>query len=398
MGNCAMAEPEFATRYVNRAQARREFGDDADAYARLYFEGDEIADRLADWLSQQPARRTLFETAIERGIHAVDDDAPELRAFFDALCPPAWVDYEKMDLGAITYQRTGFAGMLVLSAWSLLNGYHSAPAVKPLAFTGALEQAAAHRLAQTSKFVSDTTQRGAMRRFNEGFKANARVRLVHASIRNRLRDDPRWDRQAWGEPINQADMFGTLLEFSLLLVEGTRQLGFHFTDKEFEAVLHLWRYAGHLGGVHPKLLSHLSSVEQALRIAQLVKMVQPGPDADSLKLADALRAVPGQNARNEAERRRAFYVSKFHDGLARALNGKEIADALNVPDDPWKFAIYPVRAIVTPLEWARRRVPGATTAAAIASNRLIRADIARMLSIKGRTNHARHRLKVEPAT
>jgi hypothetical protein len=77
---------------------------------------------------------------------------------------------------------------------------------------------------------------------------------MHAQIRRLLRASPRWDGTAWGDPINQVDMAGTVLLFSLVLVDGLRMLGFRIGRQECEDVLHLWRVAGWVLGVEPELL------------------------------------------------------------------------------------------------------------------------------------------------
>ena len=108
-------------------------------------------------------------------------------------------------------------------------------------------------------------------------------------------------------------------------------------------------------------------------------MVQPGPDEDSLALTRQLLKVPKQNARGAGPGALGVAVSRFHNGLARALNGPEIADNLGIPNDFWQFSEYPVRAVLTPLERVRRRVPFANRLVAHASNTIIRKDLERIL-------------------
>jgi hypothetical protein len=47
-----------------------------------------------------------------------------------------------------------------------------------------------------------------------------RVRLIHARVRHALSRSPAWRPDAWGAPINQYDMAGTVLLFSSKLFEG----------------------------------------------------------------------------------------------------------------------------------------------------------------------------------
>lgn len=371
----------FPSRYRRRWQAGHFFGETADQYASFYTQSDPVADRLADWLQARgEPGRSLFEKALREGIASVPESPAELQEFFSAAeTIPRWVDFEQINRGALAYQRFGLVGLIVLSAWSLLNGYHSSAAVKPLAMTGQLRRNAQRRLAETARFVSEATQVNGLRPGHSGHEISLRVRLIHSHVRRSCLASGSWRTHEWGLPINQADMFGTLLEFSLLMMDGARRLGFELTESEADAILALWRYCGHLSGVDPWLLSQLQSETKTRRVADLIHLVQPGPDEDSVALAEALLEVPGQNAPGKAPSWVARFVTRFHHGLARALNGPEIADDLGLPDDLWQYVEYPARAIIRPLETLRRRVPGGNRVAARIGNDAIRRDLRRLL-------------------
>jgi hypothetical protein len=371
----------FPSRYSNREQARRRFGADADRHASFYRVGDPLADDLAAWLrgEGEPAKRD-FETALRHGIDSVSDPSPALFRFFErAETVPAWVDFDELEVGALAYQRFGILGMIVLSAWALINGYHSSAAVKPLAFTGQLKYNTQRRLAETARYVSEATQIDGLRRGRPGYEISLRVSLIHAHVRHACMRSPEWRTEDWGVAINQADMLGTLLEFSLLMMDGARRLGFHATPEERKAILAMWRYAGHLSGIDPWLLDHFATEGRTRRLADLVGLVQPGPDEDSRMLAHQLLKVPEADVDHGLPKAVVLAFSRFHNGLARALNGHEIADNLGVPDDLWQYAEYPIRAVVASLERVRRMIPGADRAFARANNVIIRKDLERNL-------------------
>jgi hypothetical protein len=372
---------ELAERFVNREEAARLHGAIALAYGRSQLRGDPLADALHEWLCREGTRgRALFERALRHGIAAIDAPPTPLAGFFAQIeRVPEWADWQRMDLGARTYQRVGPATLLVLSAWSLMNGYHSGAAVKPLAFTRQLEAMAPRRLAETGRFVTEVSQVGGMQRHARGFEIAVRVRMMHASVRAGLTRSPAWNAQAWGAPINQADMLGTMMEFSLLWMRGAEMMGFHLEPEEREAVLHLWRYVGWVSGVDDELLGWLDTMERGVRTAEMVHLVQPGPDQDSLALAAALREVPRRLARTRFEKLFSRFVVPYHDGLTRAFNGDQIADDLRIPNAAWKHAIVPTRAIVGAIERVRRAVPGATWLATELGNRRVRAQIERIL-------------------
>lgn len=368
---------EFVTRYANREAARATHGELADTYARFYLRGDPLADAAAADLRAMADGHAV----LGRAVAAHDAEGPESlrRLVAEARSVPEWVDFDRADEGARAYRRLGTAGFMVLSAWSLMNGYHSGPAVKPLMFTGQLNRSAGRRLAETARFVTEVAQRGAMRRGGSAVALAIQVRVMHAMVRNMLRDSADWDTAAWGVPINQADMAGTVVEFSLLVQRGAEQLGFVFSDREAEAMLHLWRYAGHVLGVHPRLLAELASVERGVPFAQLIHDVQPGPDEDSLALARALRATLLEGAERPWERAGARFVQRYHDGLTWAFNGDEIARDLGIPNRAWRHAVIPTRWVVGALEMARVRLPGATHVADWLGNRTVRRNVAGML-------------------
>ena len=116
-----------------------------------------------------------------------------------------------------------------------------------------------------------------------------------------------------------------------------------------------------------------------LNRAGAVEFTDQGPDEDSVALAEALLGVPGQNAPGKAPNLIARFVMRFHHGLARALNGPEVADNLGLPDDLWQYAEYPARAIIKPLERLRRWVPGGNRVAAHIGNGAVRRDLSRLL-------------------
>ncbi|HJL47786.1 MAG TPA: oxygenase MpaB family protein, partial [Polyangiaceae bacterium LLY-WYZ-15_(1-7)] len=285
----------------------------------------------------------------------------------------------RLALGARTYQRIGKPLLFILSAWSLMNGYHSGAAVKPLTFTGQLDRMAPRRLAETGRFLVEVCQDGGVAPYAEGWRIALRVRLMHAGVRRMILRSGEWDSARWGLPINQADMAGTIIEFSLLVLAGARELGFRFRPAESEALVHLWRWVGHLSGVAAPLLDELANEARGVAFAELVKLVQPGPDQDSLDLAAALRVVPREAARTRREKLLAAAVVPYHDGLTWAFNGDAIARALRIPNRAWRHAIHPTRLLVGGLETVRQTLPGGDALFARAGNRALHADITRML-------------------
>lgn len=360
MGTPLFESMLIPSRVSNLEEARRRYGSRADYYVRFLTIGDPLADAVLESFKELPPGegQRMLDTALEHGIDRVPDAPDSLRALFEQLdTVPAWVDWKRLRRGALVYQRTGLAGALVLSALSLMNGYHSAAAIQPLVFTGQLDKMARRRLAETGRFIADTIAIDGLKRHARGFASTVKVRMVHAAVRRMLSRSPSWDTKAWGTPINNADMAATSLSFSVAMLYGTRAMGLHFEPREADDLMLLWRYSGYLSGVDPGLLA--ASEAEGMEWAELIDLVQPGPDEGSVALAQALRRVIAERAERSWEKALAPFVLRYHDGLTRATAGDDVADDLGVGHPKWKYAVTLTKGLVWPIESVRPWIPGA---------------------------------------
>lgn len=360
MGTPLFESMLIPSRVSNLEEARRRYGSRADYYVRFLTIGDPLADAVVEAFQELPPGegQRMLDLALERGIDAVPDAPDALRALFEQLdTVPAWVDWKRLRRGALAYQRTGLAGAMVLSALSLMNGYHSAAAVKPLVFTRQLDKMARRRLAETGRFIADTIAVDGLRRHARGFASTVKVRMVHAAVRRMLSRSPHWDTRAWGTPINNADMAATSLSFSVAMLYGTRAMGLRFDQREADDLMLLWRYSGYLSGVDAGLLP--ASEAEGMEWAELIDLLQPGPDQGSVALAQALRRVILERAESPWEKALAKVALRYHDGLTRATAGDDVAEDLGCGHPYWKYAVTLTRGLVWPIESLRPWIPGA---------------------------------------
>ena len=331
-----------------------------DAYGKQLWLGDEFADGVADWFRStgMAKARQQLEGILEDPTEL--DKAPEVLQKFlsEQLATPDWLDQSQLELGAATCRRIGMFGNLVMRDMALMGGYQSSAINKPLIFTGALESGADRRLAETRKFWIDVTRPNALSPKNLGFKTSTHVRIMHSLIRRGIMNKPGWSNNDWGVPINQADMVITNLSFSIVFLLGLRSLGFNFSQKEAEAVLHFWRYVGHLLGINADLLP--VTEQQGRRLLYLATKTQPGSDDDSRQLASALRDQPLQQNKWRWLGRVKIQI---HSGFSRFFLDKKAADDLVLPNNIWRiwpaFIIPPIFIV----ERLRIIIPGATALA-----------------------------------
>lgn len=347
---------------------------EVERYGDYLWESDVLADKLTHAFQDMGMQKAMpmFNAAIEGRIAA--DSPQELRNFIKEVeTLPSWLDKRLLDVGARLAQRSGMLGEYILSCVSLMGGYRSAAANKPIAFTGQLDYMAPRRLAETAKFGFDVTRTGAMAIGAQGYKSSLKVRLMHAHVRMMLDQSPKWRHDDWGLPINQADLIATNVLFSAVYLGGLRVMGLQISDEESLGTMHLWRYIGWLMGVDENLLP--INEDDGTRMAWLAGVTQPGADEDSRMLGQALMNVPLQRAKNPLEKGMAWLDMQFRSGLSRFVLGDPAGDDLGLPNNLFKYSIALSTPIVFALETARRIVPGLTDIAVQAGDRLQRAGV-----------------------
>jgi hypothetical protein len=358
----------FPTRYSHLPEARARFGDRVDRLGAFFGKVDALGDEVVAAIEGTPGGWQLFDQACKRDVAHVPGAPAVFRTFFDQVhTAPMWVDWETVDRGGEVLLRAGPLGGVVLALKSLVLGYTSPAGNKPLVFSGRLEQQAVRRLNETARFVQATITPGAMRPRGEGWHITLKVRLIHAHVRRMILKSGRWDDAAWGAPINQHDQAGTSLLFSVIVLEGLRQLGMRIARRDAEAYVHLWRWSGWLMGVDPELLP--ATEAEGSRLGQLIAATMGEPDDDSRKLAAALLGAPLQAAKTRAERANARRVMRFSAAMCRELLGAEMADKLAVPRTSWRYMVPFARRLVSSVELVRETVPFAGVPAVWAGRR-----------------------------
>jgi hypothetical protein len=361
------------SRFVNVRAARMRFGDRVDRLVPFFDKVDPLADRLVEALdatAHPDEGWAMIEAALAHGIASVSGAGPEMRAFFThAEHVPVWVDWATLDRAGSVLFRTGPVGGLVLGAKSLVLGYASPGGNKPLVLSGRLREQAARRLNETARFVQATCEPGGLRRFAPGYRIALKVRLMHARVRFMIHRSGKWNREAWGAPINQHDMAATTLLFSMVLLDGVRELGMRVTPDEADDYMQLWRYSGHLMGVDAEILA--TSEAEARRLADLIAATTGEPDDDSRALVRALMESGGAPNAQTTRTERALAERRLHFGYAmcRELVGDDLADKLGVERTSWRLAPRILRRVVRATEAVRTSVPTADARAIAAGQR-----------------------------
>jgi hypothetical protein len=348
----------FPSRFVNLSAARLRFGDRVDRLGHFLTKVDEPADRVVHAIESLPRGEgwRLFEQGLRGGTRAIPSAPAAMRDLLDEVAEiPAWVDWQTCDRGGEMLMRVGALGGAVLGSHSLVLGYASPAGNKPLVLSGRLKEQAMKRLNETARFVQAVCRPGGMRPFADGWQITVKVRLIHAQVRRMILKSGKWDADAWGAPVNQHDMAGTTLLFSLAIMDGLRKLGVRIDSEEGERYIHLWRWVGRVIGVDAALLP--VSEQDAQRLADVIAATMGQPDQDSRDLTKALFDAAWDNAVTRKQRRDAARKHLFGTTLCRELIGNELADHLRVPRNTFRYAMPMVRRLVGGVERFTRAVP-----------------------------------------
>ena len=364
----ASQDRPFPTRYANVEAARKRFGDRVDRLGRHLWDSDDLADRVIDAMDEMGKGEgwRLFGRAL-RGERVPEAPLAMRELIEEAAHVPAWVDWSTADRGGSLLMRAGALGGAVLGARSLVLGYASPGGNKPLVFSGRLKQQAARRLNETARFVQAVCRPAGMRPFAEGWQITLKVRLIHAQVRKMILASGRWSSDAWGIPANQHDLAGTTLLFSVSIIDGLRKLGMRISSEEAESYIHLWRWVGRTIGVHADVLP--ASEPEAMRLADLIALTMGEPDQDSRDLTRALFESAFDGADTKEKLREAQRNVMFGRVVCRELIGDELADKLDVPRQPIRYAMPMMKRLVTTVERVTRAVPfGERSAVAVGTH------------------------------
>ncbi|HTX49303.1 MAG TPA: oxygenase MpaB family protein [Caulobacteraceae bacterium] len=200
--------------------------------------GDAAADAYAALIPTLGFQRlvAMLDEACDKGVEAVADAPAELVRLLQEMDRfPDWLDRRLVEEGA-RLERNAYAHRAPYAIrGGLLGTYMNKYSALPMALTGALSNAtAARRVRETASFFTTVVMPGALDRHGAGFKAAAKVRLMHSMVRfNVLSRGERWDSKVYGVPIPQIDQLPAgLISIPVVARKALRRPGKAFTPAE----------------------------------------------------------------------------------------------------------------------------------------------------------------------
>ncbi len=339
-----------------------------ETIASMYYDADPLAEAFVDevYLGRSSAEgRALLDQALSGGVDSVPNAPQSLRRLFaDIETDPAWVDAEKVALGARVFRRYGtlvfdFAGAITLAAYS------ESSVAKPLALTGAYAGASTRkRFLETAAFWIAVSEPGGLEVGAPGRASALRVRIMHVFVRRRLLQHPEWDLKSWGVPISQADALLTLMGGSFAPGVALYALGFRTSRREIEALMHFWRYVGHLMGVRPRW--YPESLRDAVQLGYVTAVKaahRAGEDGRRLCQSYVEAFAPPDDLSGLA-RLRGHLEHRLHRGTTRLFLPPWLYRKNGLPPaGAWALLPLALFPVVFTAETLRRRVPALEAAA-----------------------------------
>jgi hypothetical protein len=230
---------------------------------------------------------------------------------------PEWADPHRLRSAQAFTERHLSAITVALFCAALPASYGEPDGAKVLAGTGRMQSDIDRRVNETARFVFDVLRPQSFDRGGRARLAVGRVRLVHAAVRHALIERG----TVSGTPIDQEQMLGTLLLFSVVVLDAIERLGVSVSRRDAEDYLHLWCVVGAMMGIDPELLP--GSRDEATRLLREVRRRRFAPsDAGRALMQDLLRGM---------ERHVSPMLAAAPRHLVHHLLGPDVAQLLGVP-------------------------------------------------------------------
>ncbi|WP_407429895.1 oxygenase MpaB family protein [Arcticibacter sp.] len=234
---------------------------------------------------------------------------------------PEWADRDTLLKGSRFFTRHSGTIMSLLGLLSLPYCYAAADGAMVLYLTERLRDRPAKRLSDTADFIWDVMAPDAFNKEGKGFASCMKIRLTHSLARHYVSRSNSWTED-FGMPVNQEDMAGTNLAFSLIVVRGLRKLGMAVSYEEQQSFMHLWNVVGSLLGLDEDLIPQDGKSATLLENAIRERHFRPSLQGKALTRSLLDHVVGDSSVRLSPQE--VYQIVRF-------LLGDEVADILEVP-------------------------------------------------------------------
>lgn len=161
---------------------------------------------------------------------------------------------DETQIGVKFFDKYASDVLMLLGLLSLPYCYAAAKGAEVLVRSERILNEPERRLSETAQFVFEVMAKNAFSPKGRGIVSILKVRLMHATVRWYINNSADWNTEEYGHPINQEDMAGTNLSFSLMVIRGLRRFGKLVKAEDAFGYIKYWNGIGRMLGVVPELL------------------------------------------------------------------------------------------------------------------------------------------------
>lgn len=250
-------KPKFNNELLN--EMRQQQDPIADAVVQSYFPR-----------KKQDLQEKLDTIQINADLNSIESSSP-LNDLAKDIQDKSTRGTASYDQGKSFFDNNASDIMLLLGFLSLPYCYAAANGAEVLVKSKRILEKPAQRLAETAHFVFDVFHKNAFEPQGNALVSILKVRLMHAVTRWYI-SQSEWDIDTYGQPVNQEDMAGTNLSFSLMVVRGLRKMGRLIHAEDALAYIQYWNHIGEMLGLRLELLpqdnKEAHTLEKAIRKRQ----------------------------------------------------------------------------------------------------------------------------------
>lgn len=289
--------------------------------------GDELADKAIAGILSQTDGATFFGLLHEWKYNAQHPPAvflPWLGELRSEVANPLSRAEKEAQVRAFAISQKYLPEILhILGFYSLPYCYAAADGAQVLVRSQKIMGDPGRRLSDTADFVLNLLEANAFEPTDKGITSMVKTRLIHAASRAFILRKGEWKAE-WGLPVNQEDMAGTLLSFSLVVLRGLAKLGASIPQADKDAFIRYWNVIGLRLGLREGLLA--DSYTAALQLEGHIKKRH-------FKESEAGKALSASLLNYYIEALPDFISADWVREQMRYLLGAEVADLLALPGE-----------------------------------------------------------------
>lgn len=210
---------------------------------------DPLADQLISQLVKKPELISLINTWTEIPTQIEISFPQEFQDYFNFYLHLEDLPEPILKKGQELFNQKGDLYLAMLGFYSLPYAYAFGDGAEVLVRSKRILDDIGRRLGETGTFIMDIFEPGAFISSKKAYLTCAKVRLIHAFSRYFTSNYAKDWSDSFGKPINQEDLIGTNLTFSLIVIRGWKKMGFEVSNDEVDLLMNYWKWVGKLMGI-----------------------------------------------------------------------------------------------------------------------------------------------------